>query len=90
MYPPKFPVETKYQPKRCLTDPNPKRNKLNTAIILRSAASGCCVPPQSLRVCVCGGGGGTLNLTLVLLNPDIPCLCKRSGSAPFAIKYVNL
>ena len=39
-------------------------------------------------------------LTLVLLNPDIPCLCKQcrsrceeanwSGSALFAIKYVNL
>ena len=42
-------------------------------------------------------------LTLVLLNPDIPCLCKhvdpdelaseeanRSGSALFAIKFVNL
>ena len=41
-------------------------------------------------------------LTLVLLNPDIPCLCSVdpdqlaseeanwSGSALFAIKYVNL
>ena len=33
-------------------------------------------------------------LTLVLLNPDIPCIGKqcrsRSGSALFAIKYVNL
>ena len=34
------------------------------------------------------------NLTLVLLNPDMSCLCKqcisRSGSALFAIKYVDL
>ena len=40
------------------------------------------------------------NLTLVLLNPDIPCLCKQcrarsvgsnwSGSALFVIYYVNL
>ena len=33
-------------------------------------------------------------LTLVLLNPNIPCLCKqcrsRSGSALFAFKYVHL
>ena len=38
-------------------------------------------------------------LTLVLLNPDIHCLCKQcrfrsvaleSGSALFAIQYVNL
>ena len=38
-------------------------------------------------------------LTLVLLNPDIPCLCKQCrswsvgswyGSAMFAVKYVNL
>ena len=36
-------------------------------------------------------------LTLVLLNPDIPCLCNQcseeanwSGSALFAIQYVNL
>ena len=35
-------------------------------------------------------------LTLLMLNPDIPCLCKsvdsdsRYGSALFAIKYMNL
>ena len=44
---------------------------------------------------------GVAKLTLVLLNPDIPWLCKQcrsrsveeanwSGSALFVIKYVNL
>ena len=29
-------------------------------------------------------------LTLVMLNPDIPCLCKQCSSALFANQYVNL
>ena len=29
------------------------------------------------------------NFTLVLLNPDIPWLCKKCGSALFVVKYEN-